>query len=389
MTGSAKHRLAALVAAISVLLVLASPAMARSAPPPAGDVILAAVDGTLCGEVTAFTAPTLATDGSLTINGTVEVIEASATALIDATTLAVLTAAAAADVVLCLTIDADGSGNILDIGIAASAQVCGEVGFNVVADAYTVDGVLLPSDLVDASADLEAVLAAAVEGGLEACATLVSDTSSGAFVALTVSVTFDVCGSVTLEGDGDAVVGGTTIVDAVLDVEANLRSALELAAEAGVDACVDLDVSAESDGTLSVDGDAVVTICATVDAIGANSITLNGEVFSLGDGSFVDSDVTVGAEVALRLTADTDGSVAVVSVTLAGCAGGDGDGDGGGPADGDGGGPADGDGPGDDGGMIPDTAISSASLGDVAAMLLLVAIALLGLLQWAANAYRR
>ena len=98
-----------------------------------------------------------------------------------------------------------------------------------------------------------------------------SNVTTGAFVALTVSVTFDVCGSVTLEGDGDAVVGGTTIVDAVLDVETNLRSALELAAAADVEACVDLDVSAESDGTLAVGGDAVVTVCATVDAISATA----------------------------------------------------------------------------------------------------------------------
>ena len=125
MTRPARYRPAAVIAAIGFMIVLASPVAAAPAPPVRSNAVLAAVDGTLCGTVTDFTAPTLADEGSITVDGTTDVIEISATALIDATTLAILVAAAAADLTLCLTIDADGSGNILDIGIAATAEVCG------------------------------------------------------------------------------------------------------------------------------------------------------------------------------------------------------------------------------------------------------------------------
>ena len=46
----------------------------------------AASTGTLCGQVTAFTAPTAIADGSLTIDGDVEVIDSSAFGVIDAAT---------------------------------------------------------------------------------------------------------------------------------------------------------------------------------------------------------------------------------------------------------------------------------------------------------------
>ena len=127
----------------------------------------AAIDGTFCGQITAFTAPTAVTDGSITIDGETEIIDSSAFGVVDITTFTTLTAVANADATTCVVIDADGDGNIIDI--AAQAEICGTAALDTVSGLYSVAGVDLITTLVDADADLAAFLAvaAAVDAALE------------------------------------------------------------------------------------------------------------------------------------------------------------------------------------------------------------------------------
>jgi biopolymer transport protein ExbD len=424
--------LASLLATLVAAPVAATPQVATGDDGPSLDAV---VTGTNCGQVTAFVEPTAVTDGSITLDGVAETIAAGAT-LDAATTLALSSLSTAeAFTCLDLTVDADGDitaitvagsaticgtvstdGTIYTVGdttlagdvadllaadgdltalldavIDASADVCLDVavdaGSGVVtavdvdasfelcgtvasldADSAAVAGLDIPFTALSAAA--EAALTLALEAGAEACVDLVVEDT--AITSATVSVTADVCGTVTVDADGNATVNGveipaellnagvsavlvfaadadglacadvtvtndtvaasanaevcaTVTVDADGDllvggapvpagaISAELQAALELAAEAGVEACVT--IAADSAGDL----DATVTLdlCATVDAVSATSITVDGVVIPLASGASV--DVEVGAEFGLRLEVTEDGVATAVNVTVEGC----------------------------------------------------------------------
>jgi hypothetical protein len=252
---------------------------------PAG----AASTGTICGEVTAFTAPTASADGSLTIDGAAEVIDNSAAAAIDAATRARLAALANADATTCLEVEANASGAIVDIALAAQARICGTVTADVGANAFSVDGVVLAASALSGDAEATAVLEAAADAGANACVDVGLDTTSGLIASVGVDASFEVCGAVTLDASGDATVDGTDIDAALLRGDA--AALLQLAASADGTACAT--VSAVSDGTrTSVGVDIDVEVCAEVTALTDDTITLNGVTLILGGAAA--GDIQVG-----------------------------------------------------------------------------------------------
>ena len=319
MRNSVGRSVSAGIAAIGLVVLLAAPAIAAPTSATFRPRMTAIASGTLCGQVTTFTAPTPVADGSITINGIASVIDKSAAGTISAALLARLTIIANAHATACLDITANAGGTIVNLTFAASAQLCGAVAFNATLGAYSVNGVLLPAAVVNANAGARALLSAAAAGGGSACVTVTSDTTTGAILALAVTASVDVCGKVVLGANGTATVGGRLIAAPVLAADANLRSALQLAAHGNANACASLTSSVNANGTLDVTGNATVTICAVVNAVSANSLTLNGVTFALGAGSSVSSDVKAGATLTLRITADSNGRVTIVTVSLAPC----------------------------------------------------------------------
>lgn len=369
----------------------------------------AATTGQICGEVSAFTAPTLLADGSVTIDGTTEVIDSAAT--IDAGTVANLTAIAALGSFTCINVIADVGGAITDIGIAAQAELCGDV--TVAAGVYSVDGTALTAEtlaLIAADAKLMAVLDAAANGAGSVCldlafdsAGLVTSMNADATLRLCGSVTLDadsatvagvdvplsllsadaaaalqvavdasvnacvdvtvtntdvvsaavdatvvVCGTVTLNADGSATVDGVTIPAAL--IEADLAAALGLAAAADGEACITVDaVSAGGETTVTVIVD--ISLCATVEAITATTITVGGVTFPTE--ADLTADVQVGDEICFELATNASGVIVVPDGT---------------PVDG--GGTPGGDVP----ELLPDTALAPATPGDSSASLLLVGL---------------
>lgn len=264
----------------------------------------AAATGTLCGQVTAFTAPTAVADGSITIDGRTEVIDSSALAAIDATTLVALNALATADATTCLAIQAATDGTIVDIAIAASAELCGTVAANAALDTYSVAGVLVPASVVNADADLEALLAAAAAGNAALCADLTLDTTTGLVVGATVSGTLNLCGTATLDATG-ATVDGVTVPLTLLDAEA--RAALALAIDAGADVCISVRISDTSLVQANVTAD--VTVCGRVTLDASGNAVVNGVILS-------DALLGASAEALLDLAAAANGvACAAVDVT--------------------------------------------------------------------------
>jgi hypothetical protein len=424
--------LASLLATLVAAPVAATPSGIDGGADPSLEVV---VDGTNCGQVTAFLAPTAVTDGSINLDGAAETIAAGTT--IDVATTLALTSLATADAFTCLDLAVDAGGDITALSIAAGATVCGSVSTD--GTIYTIDDTAFAGDVADLiaadgdltalldaaidasadvcldvavdagsglvtavdldaslelcgtvasldadsaavggldvpftalSADAEAALQLALDAGVEACLDLVVEDT--AITSATVTVAADVCGTVTvdaggdatvngveipaellnagasavlvfaadadglacagvtvtndsvsatanaevcatvtLDADGDALVAGAPVPDAAISAE--LQAALELAAEAGAEACVT--VAADSSGDL----DATVTLdlCATVDAVSATSITVDGVVIPLASGASV--DVEEGAEFGLRLEVTEDGVATAVNVTVEGC----------------------------------------------------------------------
>ncbi|MGH2427771.1 MAG: hypothetical protein ACRDGV_02620 [Candidatus Limnocylindria bacterium] len=268
----------------------------------------AAVTGTLCGEVTAFTAPSGGAAGTITIDGTVEDI--AATAAIDASTITVLESVAAAEATTCLEVEADGSGVIIALDIAAQAEICGSVTLDTATGVYAVGGVLIPEPLVAADADLAALLDAAVAAGATACLDVTIDDASGLIATVGLNATFEVCGEVTMTASSEVAVDGTVIPAELLTAE--LRALLELAADLDGEACVAVDATS-TDGDTAVSIDADVTICATVTAITDSTITLGDVTLDLGAG--VDADVEVGDVICAVVMTDENGDFEVGGVS--------------------------------------------------------------------------
>jgi hypothetical protein len=233
----------------------------------------AAVTGTLCGEVTAFTAPTAVTDGSITIDGTAEVIDSSAFAAIDAGTVTTLTTVANADATTCLDVTANGTGEITDLHVAAQARICGTAAVNTTTGVTSVSGVDLPTSLVTAGSALDAFLDAAARANANVCVDTTIDQTSGLITSVRLDATITVCGDAVLDADS-ATLGGVDVPNSQLDAEA--EAALRLAASTGADTCMTLVV----DDTTLVQANlsAAINLCGNVTLTSAGNAVVNGAV---------------------------------------------------------------------------------------------------------------
>lgn len=265
--------------------------------------------GRICGQVTAFTAPTAVTNGDITINGVAEVIDASAFASLAVGTITTLNAVAAADATTCLDITAGAGGVIVGIAVAAAAEVCGEADLNTVTGVTTVNGVAIPTSLLTADAALSALLNVAIAANADVCINLTVDTSTGLIVGVAVNADFDLCGTVEVDGAGNATVGGVTIPASMIDADAS--AALRLAALVDANVCVT--VSGTTTGAITtVDVGVTATICATVTAVGDGTLTLEGiTLIVAGDAA---AGVEVGDEVCVGIAPTTNGGNPITSV---------------------------------------------------------------------------
>lgn len=275
----------------------------------------AATTGTLCGQVTAFTAPTATTDGSITIDGTVEVIDQSAFGMIEADVITVLSAVAAVDATTCLEVTANTDGEIVDLSIAAEAEICGTVTLDTATGVFSIDGVAIPAGVVTADADLRAVLDAAAAAGASACLDVAVDSTTGLIASAAVTADFVLCGTVTLDAEGNATVDGVTIDADLLNAGATVL--LELAATADGMACATV-VAVSGDGETSVTVAVTVEVCAEVTAIGDGTITLDG--VTLGFAGAADSTIEVGDTACVTAATGPTGEPIVTEIDPAGAA---------------------------------------------------------------------
>lgn len=266
----------------------------------------AAQTGTVCGEVTAFTAPTAVADGSITIDGTTEVIDSSALASIGAATLTTLTAVTNADAMTCLEITANEAGEIVDLAVASQARVCGTVTFDSATDSYSIGGTTVPADSVSADGELQAVLAAAASVGGDACADMTLNAGGNGAVA-TVTVTTRLCGTVVVEGDGDASIGGAAVPASLTNAEA--RSVLQAAASVNGSACADV-VARSANGSTTVTVTVTAQVCLEVTAVNGNTIVLGDGTFTLAGGA--DGSVQVGDQLCVTLSDGPSGPASAV-----------------------------------------------------------------------------
>ena len=278
---------------------------------PAG----AATTGTLCGQVTAFTAPTATSDGSITIDGTVEVIDQSAFGVIEADTITILSAVATADATTCLEVTANTDGEIVDLAIAAEAEICGTVTLDTATGVFSVDGVAIPASVVAADAELQAVLNAAAAAGASACLDVSISSTTGLIASASLTADFMLCGEVTLDAEGNATVDGVPI-DADL-LTAGATALLELAATADGTACATI-VAVSGDGETTVTVAVTAEVCAEVTAIGDGTITLNG--ITLGFAGAADSTIEVGDTACVTAATGPTGEPIVTDIDAEGAA---------------------------------------------------------------------
>lgn len=267
---------------------------------PAG----AATTGTICGQVTAFQAPALGVNGSITINGTTEVIDASAFGAIDAATLTTLTLLADADATTCLDVTADGAGAIVDLDVAAQARICGTAALDTTTGVHSVGGVALPTSLITAGGSLDALLDAAATANANVCADVTIDGTSGLITTVRLDATLTVCGDATLDADS-AMMGGVDVPFTLLDAEA--EAALQLAVDAGADVCLTLVVDDTS--LVQANLSASIDLCGEVTLDASGNATVDGVVI---DAALLDAD----AAALLALAASADGT-ACASVDVA------------------------------------------------------------------------
>ena len=252
------HSFAELLAAAALGLLIAAP-------------VSAAVTGTICGEVTAFTAPTAVTDGSITIDGTTEVIDSSASAAIDAGTLTTLTTVANADATTCLDVTANGAGEITDLGVAAQARICGTAAVNTTTGVTSVSGVDLPTSLVSTGSALDAYLDAAARSNANVCVDTTIDQTSGLITSVRLDATFTVCGDAVLDADS-ATLGGVDVPNTQLDAEA--EAVLRLAASTGADTCMTLVV--DDTQLVQANLNAATNLCGNVTLTSSGNAVVNG-----------------------------------------------------------------------------------------------------------------
>jgi hypothetical protein len=283
--------LSCLVASLVALPVAAVP----SAPQGTGAAQpQAVVTGTTCGTVSAFTAPTALTDGSVTLDGVAEPIAAGTT--LDAGTTLALTTLASADGFTCLDLVVDSGGNITDASVAGSARVCGTASTD--GTLYTVGDTTLTgdaADLIAADSDLAALLDAAASADADVCLDLTVDTGSGQVTAVDLDATLRICATAALDADS-ATLGGVDVPFSAISAEG--EAALQLAADADVASCVNLTVedTAITDATVDVEAE----LCGTVTVDGSGNATVNGVEIPA-------AMLDAGASAALEFAADADG----------------------------------------------------------------------------------
>lgn len=299
----------------------------------------AAIDGTFCGQITAFTAPTAAADGEITIDGELEIIDSSAFGVVDITTFTTLMAIADAEATTCVVIDADGDGDIIDIDIASQAEICGTAALDMVTGLYSIGAVDLIASLVSADADLEAFLDVAVAADADVCVDVTIDGTTGLITTISLNATLTVCGDATLDADSVAL-AGLDIPLSLLDAEA--RAALELAIDAGADVClsvivddttlveanlsVDVDlcgeVSLDADGNVTVDGVVIDDVLLNADAAALLALAAEADgttcvsVDAASSGGDTSVGVSVVIEVCAEVTAITDNTITIGDVTF-------------------------------------------------------------------------
>ena len=347
-----------LIAAVFMLLAIAAP-------------VGAATTGQVCGEVEAYTAPTALADGSVTINGTTETVLFAA---VDAATSAQLAALATLGAFTCVDVTADGGGDITALSVAAQAQLCGTVTES--AGVFLVNDTALTADalaLVAGDTRLSALLNAAADGGANVCVDLALD-SAGVVSSINLDATLSLCGSASLDADS-ATIGGVDVPTSLMSTEA--AAALQVAADAGATACADVtvvntnvvdasvDASVDLCGTVTLNGDgsatvdgvtipanligadlaaaldaaaqaggeacvsvsavstggetivtviADISLCATVEAITATTITVGGVTFATD--TDLTADVQVGDDICLGLVTDPSGEIVVPGGTV-------------------------------------------------------------------------
>lgn len=201
----------------------------------------AATDGTTCGPVTAFAAPTAAGDGSITFRGTEEVIDQSAFGVIDPDVYTALDGVAAADETTCLTIVADAGSAIVDLSIAATAEICGVVSPGGGASEFSVDGARLPPAVVSADADLVDLLDAAASNGGSACVAVTLD--DDALIATVDLNTISICDVPSVDG-GLTTIGGVELGLDVWDDLHFLFDVVKIAASVDQPVCAELVIDA-------------------------------------------------------------------------------------------------------------------------------------------------
>lgn len=287
-----------LVAAVFMLLAIAAP-------------VGAATTGQVCGEVEAYTAPTLLADGSVTINGTAETVLFAA---VDAATSAQLAALAALGAFTCVDITADGGGDITALSVAAQAQLCGTVTES--AGVFLVNDTALTADalaLVAGDATLSALLNAAADGGANVCLDLALD-SAGVVSSINLDATLALCGSATLDADS-ATIGGVDVPTSLLSAEA--AAALQVAADAGLNACVDVTVANTSVVDAAVD--VSVDLCGTVTLNADGSATVDGvnipaDLIDADLAAALDAAARAGGEACISVSAVSSGGETIVTV---------------------------------------------------------------------------
>lgn len=281
--------------------------------------VSAAITGTTCGQVTAFTAPSVVTDGSITIEGTTEVIDSSAFGAIDVGTLTTLTTVANADATTCLDVTANAGGEIIDLNVASQARICGTATVNATTGVTSVSGVDLPTSLVTAGSAADAFLDAAARAGANVCVDVTVDATTGLITSAGVSGTITVCGDVTATAGGNAAVNGVVVDPALTDADA--EALLQLAARADGTACASFSATSAG-GNTTVGATVTIDVCANVTAVTDNSITAGGVTFGFARAS--DADIQVGDRLCFEAATGptSDPSITAAGGVLAGAGGG-------------------------------------------------------------------
>ena len=287
-----------LVAAVLMLLAIAAP-------------VGAATTGTTCGEVGAFTAPTAVTEGDITIDGTEETLLAGS---VDAATALQLTAFAAMGAFTCVNVTADGAADITALSFAAQGELCGTVTEEL--GVFLLDGTALTAEaltIIGADTTLSALLNAAADGGASVCLDFAFD-STGLVTSVNLDATLRLCGTVTLDADS-ATVGGVDVPLSVLSAEA--AAALQIAVDAGVNACVD--VTVVNTDVVNAAVDVTVDLCGTVTVNADGSATVDGVTIPAdlidGDlGAVLEATADAAGEACVTVDAVSSGGETIVTV---------------------------------------------------------------------------